>query len=240
MKKILKLSPEKEAKIDSTPLEASRYNKHADYNPHYECKMDKAHITMVGTYPVFMTHTKGAASDSPELINHIEALKKMNDDLELYSADGGYDSLLNHSYIWYHLDAKPIISYPSNAVINQEDEKERINHWVNKKWKIGGDVHASMKNKLKFLYENGSKKQVGMYLRNQNISDESFNEQYQKRDECEKIHGHIKCTVKFEIRRVRTESRKLYSLSSFIIYQLLVLTEIQNKVGNKNSFGRYS
>ena len=128
---------------------------------------------------------------------------------------------------------------PSNAVINQEGEKERINHWVNKKWKIGGDVHASMKNKLKFLYENGRKKQVGMYLRNQNISDESFNEQYKKRDECEKIHGHIKCTVKFDIRRVRNESRKLYSLLSFIVYQLLVLTEIQNKVGNKNSFGRY-
>ena len=49
--KILKLSSEKEAKIDSTPLEASRYDKHADYNPHYGCKMDKAHITMVGTYP---------------------------------------------------------------------------------------------------------------------------------------------------------------------------------------------
>ena len=75
-------------------------------------------------------------------------------------------------------------------------------------------------------------KQVGMYLRNQNISDESFNEQYKKRDECEKIHGHIKCTVKFDIKRVRNESRKLYSLSSFIVYQLLVLTEIQNNKVN--------
>jgi len=27
--------------------------------------------------------------------------------------------------------------------------KESI-HWVNKKWKIGGDVHAPMENKLKF------------------------------------------------------------------------------------------
>ena len=78
-----------------------------------------------------------------------------------------------------------------------------------------------------------------MYLRNQNISDESFNEQCQKRDEYEKIHGHIKCTVKFDIRRVRTESRKLYSLLSFVAYQLLVLTDKQNKVGNKNSFGRF-
>ena len=96
-----------------------------------------------------------------------------------------------------------------------------------------------MENKLKFLYEIGRKEQVGMYLRNQNIRDESFDDQYKKRAECEKIHGHIKGTVKFDIRRVRNESRKLYSLLSFIAYQLLVLTEMQNKVGNKNSFGRY-
>ena len=81
-----------------------------------------------------MTHTRGVAGDSPELINyieainHIEALKKMNADLEIYFADGGYDSFLNHSDIWYHLNAKPIISYASNAVINQESEEERINH----------------------------------------------------------------------------------------------------------------
>ncbi len=30
---------------------------------------------MVGTYPIFMTHTNGNASDSSELIKHIEALK---------------------------------------------------------------------------------------------------------------------------------------------------------------------
>jgi len=237
--KILKLSLEKEAKIDSTPLEASRYDKHADYNPHYECKMDKAHITMVGTYPIFMTHTKGLSGDSPELINHVESLKNMNANLEFYSADGGYDSFLNHSDIWYHLNAKPIISYASNAVVNQEGEEERINHWVNKKWKIGGDIHAPMGNKLRFLYEIGRKEQVGMYLRNQNIKDETFDDQYKKRAECEKIHGHIKGTVKFDIRRVRNGSRKLYSLLSFIAYQLLVLTEIQNKVEDKNSFGRY-
>jgi hypothetical protein len=41
-----------------------------------------------------------------------------------------------------------------NTVINPEGEEEKINHLVNKKWKIGRDVHASMENKLKFLYEN--------------------------------------------------------------------------------------
>ncbi len=48
-----------------------------------------------------------------------------------------------------------------------------------------------------------------------------------------------KGTVKLDVRRVRNESRRLYSLLSFIAYQILVLTEMQNKVGNKNSFGKY-
>jgi hypothetical protein len=45
-----------------------------------------------------------------------------------------------------------------------------------------------------------------MYLRNQNTKDESFKELYKKRAECEKIHGLIKDTVKFDVRRVRKES----------------------------------
>ena len=237
--KILKLSLETETKIDSTPLEASRYDKHADYNPHYECKMDKAHITMVGTYPVFMTHTNGLASDSPELVKHIEALQKMNANIVSYSADGGYDSFLNHAYIWFHLKAKPVISYASNAVINKEGKIERIDHWVNKMWKNGGDINAKTEDKLSFLYQNGRMLQVGMYLRNQNINDASFKELYKKRSECEKIHGHIKDTVKFDVRRVRNKSRKIYSLLNFVAYQLLVLTELQNKVQNRNSFGGY-
>jgi hypothetical protein len=48
--KILKLSPEKEAKNDFILFETSRYDKHFDYDPHYECKMDKMNITTVGTY----------------------------------------------------------------------------------------------------------------------------------------------------------------------------------------------
>jgi transposase, IS4 family len=237
--RILKLAQIKEAKIDSTPLEASRYDKYADYNSHYECKMDKAHITMVGTYPVFMTHTNGKAGDSPELITHIEALNKMNADIDMYSADTGYKAFDNHAYIWYRLDARPVIAYPKNAVISKEGEIDRIDHWVNKMWKIGGNIHASIEDKLKFLYENGRVEQVGMYLRNQNMRDSSFHVLYKKRGECEPKHGHIKDVVKFDIRRVRVESRKLYSLLSFVSYQLLVLAELQNEITKRNSFGRF-
>ena len=39
-------------------------------------------ITMVGTYPVIMTHTNGLASDFLEFIKHMEASQKKNADIE--------------------------------------------------------------------------------------------------------------------------------------------------------------
>ena len=122
--------------------------------------------------------------------------------------------------------------------MHKEGEVERIDHWVNKMWKLGGEVHTKIENKLKFLYENGRQEQVGMYLRNQNILDELFWELYKKRVECEKVHGHMKDTMNFDVRRIRVESRALYSLLNFVSYQLLVFTELQNKVKLRNSFGR--
>ena len=54
--KIYKLIEAKDAKLDSTPLEASRYDFFSDFNPYYGCKMDKAHITMIGTFPIFLNY----------------------------------------------------------------------------------------------------------------------------------------------------------------------------------------
>jgi hypothetical protein len=72
-KKIAKPGKSNEAKLDSTPLEASGYFKNSEFNPHYNGKMDKVHITMIGTYPVFMTYTGRITGDSPELSSHINA-----------------------------------------------------------------------------------------------------------------------------------------------------------------------
>ena len=47
---ILKLSSEKEAKIDSTPLEASRYDKYADYHPHYGVRWIKHILQWLGLF----------------------------------------------------------------------------------------------------------------------------------------------------------------------------------------------
>lgn len=237
--KISYLISSKEAKLDSTPLEASRYDTHSDFNPYYECKMDKAHITMIGTYPVFMTYTDGNDGDSPQLPLHIAALLKMNAKINEYRLDGGYDSFENHADIWYKLKAKPLISLPVDAVINEEGELERINHWANKMWKLGGSSHMKTEDKLRFLYENGRIEQVGMYLRNLNLRDKTFPDLYKLRKECERIHGHMKITLKFDVRRIREENRELYSKFNFVAYQLLLLTNLQNGVKPANAFENY-
>ena len=237
--RIVKLMDSKDAKLDSTPLEASRYDTHSDYNPYYECKMDKAHITMIGTFPVFMTYTDGLDGDSLQLPLHIAALLKMNAKLNEYLLDGGYDSFENHADIWYNLKAKPLISLPIDAVINTEGEIHRIDHWANKMWKLGGSRHMKIDDKLRFLYENGRKEQVGMYLRNQNLKDKTFPDSCKLRKECERIHGHIKNTVKFDVRRIREESRELYSKFNFVVYQLLLLTNLQNGIKPVNAFENY-
>ena len=237
--KIIKLIDSRDAKLDSTPLEASRYDFFSDFNPHYECKMDKAHITMIGTYPIFMNYTDGLVGDSPQVPLHIAALIKMNAKLNEYCLDGGYDSFENHAEIWYKLKAKPLISLPIDAVINKEGEVERLGHWANKMWKLGGSKHMKIDDMLRFLYKNGRIEQVGMYLRNQNLTDESFPDSYKLRKECERIHGHIKNTVKFDVRRVMEESKELYSKFNFVVYQLLLLTNLQNGIKDTHTLGKY-
>ena len=238
-KRIAQLADVKNAKLDSTPVEASRYDKYCDYNPHYKCKMDKAHITMIGTYPVFMTYTGGVEGDSPQVPYHIDALLAMNANIDECYLDGGYDSFQNHADIWYRLSAKPMISLPINAVRNAEGEVKRLNHWINKMWERVHSKDMNIDAKLKFLYENERQEQVGMYLRNKNLADKSFPDSCKLRSECERIHAHIKSTVKFDVRNVINGSRELYTKFSFVSYQLLVLANLKNQMVPVNSFENY-
>lgn len=237
--KIAKLSNSNEAKLDSTPLEASRYSKNSKFNPHYECKMDKAHITMVGTYPVYMTYTDGLAGDSPELPSHIDALLKMDANIDEYRLYGAYDSFQNHADIWYKLNANPLISLGVDAVINDEGKLERIDHWANKMWKLGGSKYMNIVEKLELLYENDRQEQVGMYIRNKNLEDKTFPESKKLRQECERIHGHIKNTLKFDVRYIVDKSRELYVKFNFITYQLLLLINLANSIEPANAFENF-
>jgi hypothetical protein len=87
--------------VDSTPIEASRYDKHADFNPHYRIKMYKAHIFHYERYPLYFIFTEGNANDSPLLLPLIEEVKEMGMQVDSLLLDGGYDSFKNHTNIWY-------------------------------------------------------------------------------------------------------------------------------------------
>ncbi|MBN1431545.1 MAG: transposase [Methanomicrobiaceae archaeon] len=193
-------SKPREAIIDSTPLEASRYNPYALFNPHYQIKMDKAHIFHYSNYPLFMIYSDGTTNDKSCLYPRIQKVAEMNPEMSSIVLDAGYDSFKIHADIWRTFGIHHLIQFREDAVIHYEDNTKRINHRVNKMWRKGGDVHQSIENKLRFLYDNGGKKQVGKYLRNINCLDEDFSSKYKNRSGCERKHKHIKDTVNFDVR----------------------------------------
>ncbi len=105
-------------------------------------------------------------------------------------------------------------------------------------WKMGGSINMKYEKKLRSLYENGRKK-VGMHLRNENIEDEGFEEEYSKRAECERTHKNIKWTVKFDVRGMKNVIKEMYSIMKFVVYQLLLTANFQNGLKETNSFANY-
>ncbi|MCK4269249.1 MAG: transposase [Methanogenium sp.] len=228
-----------EAIIDSTPLEASRYNPHALFNPHYLIKMDKAHIFHYGNYPLYMVYSNGTTNDKPCFYPLIQKIARMNPEMSAIVLDAGYDTFEIHAKIWRTFGIHPLIQFREDAVIHDEGTLEGINHWVNKMWKEGGDIHQSIEKKLRFLYDHGRKEQVGKYLRNINCLDEDFYSKCKNRSQCERKHKHIKDTVKFDIRSLLHTSKKMYTYASFISYQILILAHAQLKIENVNVFCNY-
>ena len=69
-----------------------------------------------------------------------------------------------------------------------------------------------------------------MYFRNQNLRDPTFRAVYKKRGDCERTHNNLKSTFKFDVRKLRNSSKKLYVLANFVAYQILLLGHLQNNI----------
>lgn len=232
-------SKETVAILDSTPVEASRYDHYAEFHPHYRCKMYKAHIFHLGNYPVFCCFSGGTESDSTYATDLIKGVEPMKPKITAVFADAGYDAFEIHADIFHYLHARPYIDWRENAVSHTEGTVNRIDHWVNKMWKLGGSIHESLEKKLEFLYKHCRAEQVGMYLRNRNLDDPDFDAVYAKRTDCERTHNHIKSLVKFDVRKVRNASKRLYILANFVVYQILILGHLQNKILPVQQFSHY-
>lgn len=236
---ICKASGEHAGIMDSTPVEASRYDKYAEFNVHYEFKMYKAHIFHLGDIPLFCSFSEGNSSDSTHAIGLINSVEKMNPKITEVFADGGYDAFQIHADIYHFLHANPFIRFRETAILQDEGTEVRVDHWVNKMWKQGGSLTATLRQKLEFLYANGRQEQVGMYLRNLNMVDPEFSDVYSKRGDCERTHNNIKSIVKFDVRKVRNESKRLYVLANFVVYQILLLGHLQNNIKPVQQLGHY-
>jgi hypothetical protein len=117
--------------IDSTPIEASRYDKYARFNPHYECRMYKMHIFHLEGFPLYGFFSDGNAHDGGYAIPLSQKVALMHPDLKAVKLDAGYDSYQNHAAIWKILKVHPLIDHSADAVIQYEETERRIDHWVN-------------------------------------------------------------------------------------------------------------
>jgi hypothetical protein len=233
---ICRLSPSHDAILDSTPVEASRYDKYAAYNPHYDCKMYKAHIIHLGECPLYCCFSGGNEADSTYAKELTQAMERMNPRIERVFADAGYDSFEIHADIWYRLNARPVIDCRETAVFHDDGTEKQIDHWVNKLWKHGGNIHAPLYEKLRFLHEHDRSEQVGMFWRNKNPRDPKFDEIHRKRSDCERTHGYLKALFKFDVRHVRNTSKRLYVFLNFVTYQIILLGSLQNNVRRVKQF----
>jgi hypothetical protein len=120
--------------------------------------------------------------------------------------------------------------FANSSVVHEEGTEGRIDHWINKMWKLGGSLTTPLRQKLEFLYANGRQEQVGMFLRKQNVVDPQLSVVYAKRGDWERTHNHIKSIMKFDVRRLRNEIKRLYVLANFVVYQILLKGHLQNKI----------
>lgn len=225
--------------IDSSPVEAARYDKYAKFNPYYGCKMYKMHIFHLNEIPLFEIFSEGNEHDAPYAIPLVEKIIPMVPDLKCLQLDAGYDSFMIHATLWKIFRIYPLIDQSSNAVINYEGTEKRINHWVNKLWKKGGNPHDLINRKLDFLFDNGRAEQVGMYIRNQNILNPNFKNLYKSRGDCERTHSHMKHTFNFSVKWIQNRSKEFYVALNFIAYQTLLIARLLNQEPDIQDLSKY-
>jgi hypothetical protein len=226
--------------LDSTPIPAALHDKFAEFNPHYDLKMYKLHIFHYGPFPLVAIFSDGCDYDGHFASDLADKVLPMDPILKNLLADGGYDSFDVHAYLWYKFKIIPLITFRENAVFNLEGTEMRINHWINKFWKEGGDVGAPLEKKLEFLCEHGREEQVGAYVRNQNLLNPNFEKESELRGSCERTHAHMKATCDFTVKGIRNESKKLYMIKRFVSYQFILFTNIMRGMPNIHQSACYT
>jgi len=185
---------------DSTPVESTREDKNARFNPHYKLKMHKGHILLDAEHhlPLNYAGSGGLAYDGDYLLPLIdESERNLEAVAEDCVADDHYGSFENHAHM--HMRGCNLIVKPTESdVYHPEADENGLRQEYQKLREVEGwlplDI-ISLRQLLEFLYIHGKIELVGMFFRNAlvKIRDEiDFLKQYHRRSVNEGFHGVIK------------------------------------------------
>lgn len=190
---------------DSTPAEASRYSKWAQYNVHYEVRMCKVHIIMADGVPLVWDVTNGNASDNPEFRKLLKRLDgaRMTDSYML--TDGGYDSFESYADVYSSTGLVMSSNNGVNAVFHEEatwNKLLRLYNGMSKETDFKPSKYVSKDYILKFLMRHGHRERVGWFLRNLDMrrGKEIHREHARRRHVCETVHRAMKRWLNFDVR----------------------------------------
>ena len=205
--------------LDSTPLQASRYNVEAVLNPHYGIRMDKAHILMADGYPLYCIHSHGGANDNPFASQLVDRLPPV--DGLTFHADGAYDAFLTYTNVYRATGAVMRCNHGSDALIHGADE-DAIRRKFTSMWRLGGyDAHRKndLDFMLLFLCRHGEEVLVGKHLRDRSLLLPPDGRSV--RQVCETVHRAMKRWVDFSIFRLVKRTKEARIRCRFLCLQLL-------------------
>lgn len=191
--------------VDSTPLEASRYSRWADYSVHYEIRMAKAHMVMVCGIPVASSVTNGNKGDNPAFLDLLDGFENRYVRDARFLADGGYEN--HETYLRVFQRTGCLMS--SNTGVNGRIHKDA--RWGNVLRRYGrlyrehGFVPTSWAKPgfiINFLAEHGEGDLAGWALRNLDMMRPAsvHAEDMRARHICETVHRSMKRWVNFDVR----------------------------------------
>ena len=192
--------------IDSTPAEASRYSKWADYNAHYRIRMAKVHIMMINGIPVYGLVTNGNDGDNPAFLRMLSSMNnaRMGGGTTVLS-DGGYDSHETYAEVFLKTGRVMGSNTGKDSVFHKEavwkNVVRRYNALHNEKGFVPSS-RASPEFILRFMARNGQKEIVGFFLRNLDMrrGDRIHRQNAKRRHICETVHHGMKRWVNFDVR----------------------------------------
>lgn len=191
--------------MDSSPLEASRYSEWADFNPHYNIKMAKAHIMMIRGIPLFYTFTNGNVGDCPEFMELLDRYDGVLLKGARILSDGSYASHEAYLKVFRKTGVVMSSNLRYDAVFHEEATYDKLVRAYNKLHKEPDFVplkHTNPDHMLRYLSSHGYAEKVGWFLRNLDLSrgDRIHREDSLKRHVCETVHRAMKRWVDLDVR----------------------------------------